>query len=105
LQPRRCSLGLPSITNRRSSIFRAISDIEKIVNVLTDLLPLVEPFGDEETIAELIILYTEVIPNILVGDYTNVLEGLSPEAEEMARVAIKHRRKDMFSKLMDKYNN
>ena len=69
------------------------------------LLPLVEPFGDAETIAELILLYTEVIPNILVGDYDNVLEGLSEEAEEMARVAIKHRRKDMFAKLLEKYND
>lgn len=93
------------VSTAKSIVKHGLEDIEKIVNTLTDLLPLVEPFGDEETIAELIILYTEVIPNILVGDYTNVLEGLSPEAEEMARVAIKHRRKDMFSKLMDKYNN
>ena len=87
----------------KNTIKQGLQDIETIVDTFERLLPLVEPFGDAETIAELILLYTEVIPNILVGDYDNVLEGLSEEAEEMARVAIKHRRKDMFAKLLEKY--
>jgi hypothetical protein len=89
----------------KNTIKQGLQDIETIVDTFERLLPLVEPFGDAETIAELILLYTEVIPNILVGDYDNVLEGLSEEAEEMARVAIKHRRKDMFAKLLEKYND
>lgn len=80
-----------------------LNDIEIILEKLEELVPLMEPFGDAETMIELILLYSEVIPNILVGDYSNVLEGLDEEAEEMARVAIKHRRKEMFARLLEKY--
>lgn len=89
----------------KNTIRQGLQDIETIVDTLARLIPLIEPFGDAETIAELMVLYTEVVPNILIGDYDHVLEGLSPEAEEMARVAIKHRRKDMFAKLLEKYND
>ena len=88
----------------KNTVKQGLNDIETIVDTLTRLIPLMEPFGDAETIAELIILYTEVVPNILIGDYDNVLEGLSEEAAEMAAIAIKHRRKDMFAKLLEKYN-
>ena len=89
----------------KNTIKQGLQDIETIVDTLNRLLPLIEPFGDAETIMELVLLYTEVVPNILLGDYDHVLEGLSEEAEEMARVAIKHRRKDMFAKLLEKYND
>lgn len=89
----------------KNTIKQGLKDIDKITDIFMDLIPLIEPFGDAETIMELLVLYTEVIPNILVGDYEPVLEGLGEEAEEMARVAIKHRRKEMFSKLIEKYNN
>ena len=88
----------------KNTVKQGLQDIDTIVDTLERLLPIIEPFGDAETIAELIILYTEVVPNILIGDYDHITEGLSPEAEEMARVAIKHRRKDMFAKLLEKYN-
>lgn len=88
----------------KNTVKQGLEDIETVVDTLKRLLPLVEPFGDAETIAELIILYTEVVPNILIGDYDHIVSDLSPQAEEMARVAIKHKRKEMFAKLADKYN-
>lgn len=88
----------------KNTIKQGLQDIETIVDTFERLLPLIEPFGDAEHITELIILYSDVIPNILIGDYDNVLEGLTEEAKEMAKVAIKHRRKDMVAKLLEKYN-
>ena len=89
----------------RAIIKQGMDDIQDIVVLLEKLEELIEPFGDLETILELKTLYGEVIPDILTGNYDNVVSSMPEDAKEITMVMVKQRRKNMFNKLADKYNN
>ena len=89
----------------KTVVKQGFKDLEKIVEKLGQLSQLMEPFGDSDTIDELIVLYSEVIPNILIGDYDEALGGLDEDDQAIAKLALNRRRKDIISKLLDKYNN
>ena len=84
---------------------QGIKDIKHIVELLNELSPLMDVFGDNDTIDELIVLYGEIIPNILIGDYEEALEGLDEDDRAIAKLALNQRRKAIISNLLDKYNN
>lgn len=88
----------------RAIIKQGMNDIEDILALLEKIEKLIEPFGDLETILELKTLYGEVIPDILLGNYDNVIGAMPEDAKEITMVMIKQRRKNMFNKLSDKYN-
>lgn len=88
----------------KTVVKQGFKDLEMIVEKLSQLSQLMEPFGDSDTIDELIILYSEIIPNILIGDYGEALEGLDKDDQAIARLALNRRRKDIVSKLLEKYN-
>lgn len=89
----------------KTVVKQGFKDLEMIVEKLGQLSQLMEPFGDSDTIDELIILYSEIIPNILIGDYSEALEGLDKDDQAIARLALNRRRKDIISNLLEKYNN
>ena len=89
----------------KAIIKQGLSDIQDIVTLLEKIENLIEPFGDLGTILELKTLYGEVIPDILLGNYDNVTGVMPEDAKEITMVMIKQRRKNMFNKLADKYNN
>ncbi len=84
---------------------QGLKDLEMITELLDKLSPLMEAFGDSDTIDELRVLYGEIIPNILVGDYEEALEGLSEDDVAIAKLALNQRRKHIISNLLEKYNN
>ena len=88
----------------KAIIKQGMNDIEDILALLEKIEKLIEPFGDLETILELKTLYGEVIPDILLGNYDNVIGAMPEDAKEITMVMIKQRRKNMFNKLSDKYN-
>ena len=89
----------------KTVVKQGFKDLEMIVENLGQLSQLMEPFGDSDTIDELIVLYSEIIPNILIGDYGEALEGLDKDDQAIARLALNRRRKDIISNLLEKYNN
>lgn len=89
----------------KTVVKQGIKDLEIITELLEKLSPLMEPFGDSDTINELKVLYSEIIPNILVGDYEEALEGLSEDDRAIAKLALNQRRKHIVSNLLEKYNN
>ena len=89
----------------KTVVKQGFKDLEIIVEKLGQLSQLMEPFGDSDTIDELMILYSEIIPNILIGDYSEALEGLDKDDQAIARLALNRRRKDIISNLLEKYNN
>ena len=89
----------------KTVVKQGIKDLEMITELLEKLSPLMEPFGDSDTINELRVLYSEIIPNILVGDYEETLEGLSEDDQAIAKLALNQRRKHIVSNLLEKYNN
>ena len=89
----------------KAVIRQGMDDIQDIIVLLEKIEKLIEPFGDLETILELKTLYGEVIPDILLGNYDNITEAMPEEVKEITLVAVKQRRKNMFSKLVEKYNN
>jgi hypothetical protein len=89
----------------KTVVKQGFKDLEVIVEKLGQLSQLMEPFGDSDTIDELIMLYSEIIPNILIGDYSEALEGLDKDDQAIARLALNRRRKDIISNLLEKYNN
>ena len=93
------------VSNLKSVVKQGLLELKEIVDMLSKLSPLMEPFGDSDTIDELVILYSEIIPNILVGNYEEALEGLNEDEQAIARLALNQRRKHIISNLMDKYNN
>lgn len=88
----------------REVIKHGIEDTKKIVSLLEEIEQYIEPFGELETILELKTLYSEVIPDILLGNYDNITDVMSEEAKEITMVMVKQRRKAMFDKLAKKYN-
>ena len=88
----------------KTVVKQGIKDLETITELLEKLSPLTEPFGDSDTINELVILYSEIIPNILIGDYGDVLEGLDKDDQTIAKLALNQRRKHIVSNLLEKYN-
>ena len=89
----------------KAVIKQGMDDIQDIVSLLEKIEKLIEPFGDLETILELKTLYGEVIPDILLGNYDNVVGAMPEDAKEITMAVVKQRRKNMFNKLADKYNN
>lgn len=89
----------------KTVVKQGFKDLEMIVEKLGQLSQLMEPFGDSDTIDELIVLYSEIIPNILIGDYDEALEGLDEDDQAIAKLALNRRRKDIISNLLEKYNN
>ena len=63
----------------KAVVKQGFKDLKIIVEKLSQLSQLMEPFGDSDTIDELVILYSEIIPNILIGDYGEALEGLDKD--------------------------
>ena len=88
----------------KAVIRQGMDDIQDIVSLLEKIEKLIEPFGDIETILELKTLYGEVIPDILLGNYDNVVGAMPEDAKEITMAVVKQRRKNMFNKLADKYN-
>ena len=88
----------------KATLVQGVKDLKEIVELLNKLSPLMEPFGESDTINELVILYSEIIPDILIGDYSYALEGLDGDDKEIARLALNRRRKDIVSNLLEKYN-
>ena len=82
-----------------------LEDAKDIVVLLEKIEKLIEPFGDLDTILELKTLYSEVIPDVLLGNYDNITGAMPEEVKEITMVAVKQRRKNMFNKLVEKYNN
>ena len=95
----------PEEEHIKTIIKQGLEDIDAIVSLLDLLEPLIEPFGDFETINEIKMLYSEVIPHILVGNYEEIQEGLREDQKEIADITMKRLRKEMFLKLEEKYNN
>ena len=89
----------------KTVVKQGIKDLEIITELLEKLSPLMEPFGDSDTINELKVLYSEIIPNILIGDYSDALEGLDKDDQAIAKLALNQRRKHIVSNLLEKYNN
>ena len=89
----------------KAVVKQGIKDLEKITELLEKLSPLMEPFGDSDTINELVVLYSEIIPNILIGDFNDALEGLNKDDQAIAKLALNQRRKHIVSNLLEKYNN
>ena len=89
----------------KTVVKQGIKDLEMITELLEKLSPLMEPFGDSDTINELVVLYSEIIPNILIGDYSDALEGLDKDDQAIAKLALNQRRKHIVSNLLEKYNN
>ena len=89
----------------KATVKQGLEDLKKIIELLNQLYPLMEPFGDETTIDELRILYSEIIPNILIGDYDEVLEGLDKDEKALTMLALNQRRKHIIENLLEKYNN
>ena len=88
----------------KTVVKQGIKDLEKITGLLEQLSPLMEPFGDSDTINELVVLYSEIIPNILIGDFNDALEGLNKDDQAIAKLALNQRRKHIVSNLLEKYN-
>lgn len=88
----------------KNIIKKGIEDSQKIAETLDTLIELASPFGDTEALSELILFYNEIVPDILIGDYNNLLRGIPVSQEDIALATFKLARKDMFSKLSDLYN-
>ena len=95
----------PEETYIKKVVKQGIEDSQIIAKILCELSDLAEPFGDMEAIGELIIYYGEVVPNILIGNYDLLLEGLQDTEKDLAMAAFKHTRKQIFANLSDKYND
>ena len=89
----------------KAVIRQGMNDVQDIVALLEKIEKLIEPFGDLETILELKTLYGEVIPDILLGNYDEITATMPEEVKEVTMVMVKQRRKNMFNKLVEKYNN
>ena len=89
----------------KTIIRQGMNDVQDIVALLTKLEELIEPFGDLDTILELKTLYGEVIPDILLGNYDEITGAMPEDVREVTMVMVKQRRKNMFNKLVEKYNN
>ena len=83
----------------KAVIRQGMDDIQDIVVLLEKIEKLIEPFGDLETILELKTLYSEVIPDVLLGNYSTLLEGLNESDKEVVLIITKQRRKTIFDKL------
>ena len=88
----------------RAIIKQGLQDTEDIVALLEKIEKIIEPFGDLNTILELKTLYKEVIPDILLGNYENLIGAMPDDIKEITLVAAKQRRKTMFNSLTDKYD-
>ena len=88
----------------KAVIKQGMDDIQDIVVLLEKIEKLIEPFGDLETILELKTLYSEVIPDVLLGNYSTLLEGLNESDKEVVLIITKQRRKTIFDKLVEKYS-
>lgn len=88
----------------KAVIRQGMDDIQDIVSLLEKIEKLIEPFGDLETILELKTLYSEVIPDVLLGNYSTLLEGLNESDKEVVLIITKQRRKTIFDKLVEKYS-
>ena len=95
----------PEEQHIKDIIAKGLKDTIDLSTTLMSLLNLAEPFGDVEALNELIIFYGDVVPNILVGDYDSLLEGIDDYQREAALTTFKHVRKEMFARLMDKYED
>jgi hypothetical protein len=93
----------PQTESIKEVISQGLKDVDEILILLNKLFDLVEPFGDGVLIQEFKILYGEIMPNILLGNYNEFLEGLTKDEAEEALVAAKKRRKEIFLKLREKY--
>ena len=82
-----------------------LEDAKDIVVLLEKIEKIIEPFGDLDTILELKTLYDEVIPDLLMGNYSELIGVLPEDAKEVAMVVAKQRRKNIFDRLVEKYNN
>ena len=80
-----------------------LEDAKDIVVLLEKIEKIIEPFGDVDTILELKTLYGEVIPDLLMGNYEEVVGVLPEDAKEVAMVVAKQRRKAIFENLLEKY--
>lgn len=86
----------------KNAIRSGLSDMKEIVTLLEKLHPLVEPFGHTNTIEELMVLYTELMPALLVGNYDKVLEGTEDLDREVSELILKKERKEIVNNLLNK---
>ena len=94
----------PEETYIKNVIKKGIQDSQQIANNLCELSEIAESFGNMEAIAEMIIYYGEVVPNILIGNYDLLLEGIDDVERDLALAAFKHTRKQIFNNLSEKYS-
>ncbi len=80
-----------------------LEDAKDIVVLLEKIEKIIEPFGDLDTILELKTLYNEVIPDLLMGNYSEILGVLPEDTKEVAMVVAKQKRKNIFENLLEKY--
>ena len=96
----------PEEEHIKDIIKQGLQDIDAIVAIFELLEPLIKPFGDFETIYELRMIYSEVLPHILIGDYNAILnDEPMQDQKEIAAITMKALRKEIVSKLIDKYEN
>lgn len=91
----------------KNAIQQGLNDVKEINNLFTKLSELLEPFGDNEAIEGLKVVYEEVVPNILLGKYDEIIEMLqitSNEPRELLEMRLKVQRKEYVNGLMNKYN-
>ena len=94
-------------TRMKNAIKQGLDDVKEINELLTRLCELVEPFGDSVEIESLKVVYEEVVPNILLGRYDEIIEVLqqaSNEPRELLEMRLKVQRKEYVDGLMNKYN-
>lgn len=92
------------VSHLKGVIKQGLSDLKEISSLLEQIIPLIEPFGDADVIEELMILYGEVIPNTIVGDFSAITEGLYDEELEITKLALSQRRKTIINGLLEKYS-
>ncbi len=92
------------VSHLKGVVKQGLEDLKEITALLEKILPLIEPFGDSDMIEELMILYGEVIPSTVVGDFSAILEGLYDEELEITKLALNQRRKAIINGLLEKYN-
>ena len=92
------------VSQLKDVVKQGLNDLKEIVTLLDKILVLIEPFGDSDVIEELMILYGEVIPNTIVGDFSEITEGLYDEELEITKLALSQRRKAIINGLLEKYN-
>ena len=86
----------------KQAIRNGLNDMKEIVSLLEKISPLIEPFGHNDTIKELIMLYDDFMPQLLLGNYDYILEGTEDIDRDVSEIIVKKQRKDIVANLLNK---